>query len=60
MFEILGFDPLAFTKPEKMFTTEGLLSHDLFEKFTVEDEAEYNRIAFSRNEADSVECEEDF
>ena len=39
------FDPLAFTKPEKAFTFEGLVSHDMFEHFAAEDEAAYNYIA---------------
>lgn len=60
MFEIFGFDPLAFTKPEKMFTTEGLLSRDLFEKFAAEDEAEYNRVAFCGSGTGSAQDEEDF
>lgn len=32
------FDPLAFLKPDKAFSQEGLLSRDMFEKFAAEDE----------------------
>lgn len=32
------FDPLAFLKPDKAFSLEGLLSRDMFEKFDAEDE----------------------
>lgn len=34
----MPFDPLAFIKPDKAFSMEGLLSRDMFEKFAADDE----------------------
>lgn len=39
------FDPFAFKRPKNAFTFEGLLSRDMFERFTTEDEARYNYVA---------------
>lgn len=33
----MAFDPLAFMKPSKAFSTEGLLSRDMFENFAADD-----------------------
>lgn len=34
----MPFDPLAFLKPDKAFSMEGLLSRDMFEKFAADDD----------------------
>lgn len=46
----MAFDPLAFMKPGKAFSMEGLLSRDMFEKFAASDEDRYNRIAFGTDQ----------
>lgn len=34
----MSFDPLAFLKPDKAFSMEGLISRDMFEKFAADNE----------------------
>lgn len=46
----MPFDPLAFMKPNKAFSMEGLLSRDMFEKFAADDEALYQQTAFGEND----------
>lgn len=39
----MPFDPLAFLKPDKVFSMEGLLSRDMFEHFAADDEEAYQQ-----------------
>lgn len=43
------FDPLAFLKPDIAFTFEGLLSQDMFEYLTAEDERRWKAISQDAN-----------
>lgn len=39
----MPFDPLAFLKPDKALSMEGLLSRDMFENFAADDEEAYQQ-----------------
>ena len=42
----MAFDPLAFLKPSKSFTSEGLLSRDMIEKFASDGETAHSQTVF--------------
>lgn len=55
----MAFDPLAFMKPNKAFSMEGLLSRDMFEKFAADEEDEQLTETYEDGESedDSDRCQ---
>lgn len=50
----MAFDPLAFMKPSKALSMEGLLSRDMFENFAADD----GQLAYGDTEECAYECQD--